>query len=287
MRGFDLRHCALAGLLIVGCANGASAQLAEQNDFCTKAAKGVPGSFIASAAGERLSSSDFPVLQTWLRANSAQTMRACLAIPPSSDGERKGVINIRVQIALQTFDSKAGQSADQVDLEKSSGTTLPSKPNITTYQDYHQCPDQQRQVFDDFHETIGQMKTSDPSLRSRFLFQKDFAGSCNIVGVFFDFFRQIPVVGQVAGLAVGPVVAGPLGVEVDKIVKRRSIIVRYSIPKSADAVIYITRDIGKVSPGQCVRVESNEVASLDILQLIQPLRLPIVLGAACVGSDNS
>lgn len=287
MRCFNSRQYALVGLIMMGSANGALAQFTEQNNSCLQAAGGQPGSFVVTAAGERLSNNEFILFQGYLAATTEQTLRACIAVAPSS-GVRSGVINVRIQTSLAANETKSSVDyPDQVELQNSrSRSRLPSV-SISTYQNYHQCPGKPDVVLDrEFHESIGAMRTNDPIFRNRFLFEKDVTGSCNIVGAFFDFLGHIPVVGQVAGAVVGSAFAGSIGLQLDRIVKRRSIIVKYTLPESADKIQYISREIGKLRPGYCIRVESTDMANLSQSQIVPSVRLPFVLGSGCIAANN-
>lgn len=279
MLSTGFKQCVIVGLFVAIGAETAFAQIAKQNDFCKNAAKGAPGSFIATSAGERLSGIDIPLIRNEITASGSQQVRVCIAVPPT-EHVRSGVINIRYQIFSS---SKQEAMSDQVELENTrSRARLPSV-SISAYQDFHQCADQKNSILEtEFHESIGAAKTSDREFRKSFSFEKDVPGACNIVGAFLEFFGLIPVVGPVAGAIVGPAFAGPLGLEANKIIGRRSVIVRYAVPDTAADIQYVLRDLISLSLGQCIRVESTDVASLNINQMIPIIRAPLVLGSGCI-----
>ena len=253
--------------------------LAQQNEFCIKAAGGLPGSFVATETGKQLSFVDSNIIPDQLTATGTQEFFACLAIEPAPEN-RSGVVNLRVQLFSQ---SKPKKTSNEVFLKNSTQRLWEPHVKIRIYQNYHECPGDRNSILaNEFHESYAATRTNDPAFRRNLSFEKDVAGSCNIFGALFGFLGQLPLAGQIAGVFIGPAVAGPLGMQLDNIVKRRSILVNYSIPGSASTIHYVRRQLGTVKIGQCIRVEASEVVPNNLRQIIPGLRLPIVLGLGCL-----
>jgi hypothetical protein len=148
--------------------------------------------------------------------------------------------------------------------------------DIQDYQNYHGCAQHRPHAIGrEFHLAIDARNTDDDPYRSKFVFGRDVRPTCDTATLIVEFFEALPSLGVAVSTA-----AGRYDPRVEKIVQRRSAIVRYDLRgKSPDKVLYATYNLPRIRRDQCIRVEASDVFDSQSVS-------SQVIGVACVTSAD-
>jgi hypothetical protein len=215
------------------------------------------------------------VLSTFESSNplpiSQPEIRVC--IPVDLSRAPYGAVNIRFQIynnatapikrsqSVEYESDTAAYSRRLRDRERGD-QSLPSV-GIQTYQNYHGCNGDDRSrlrrniaLYNEFHvamERGNRTERSDsPAYLSNFLFDRDVREVCNTVSA--------GVAGLFDNFSIGLSQAlGFSSANVEKIVYRRSMNVRYDFRNSDTAVPYVSYVLKPLEPNRCVRIAVSNI----------------------------
>jgi hypothetical protein len=192
------------------------------------------------------------------------TIDVCIPVDPGP-----GAVNIRFQIYTTEVKSDAA-SADvefqsdstayqtrRAEVQKARGDQAYPIAAIQDYQNYHGCADPDQSLsrrepflYRDFHVTVNNERSDALNRRTKFLFRKDILPSCALSDVTFLFLDSLPGFGPTIAEAFGHV-----GHRIDKIVARRSILVRYDFTNKPLESRYVSYVLPPLDNNRCVRIE--------------------------------
>ncbi|HUI95103.1 MAG TPA: hypothetical protein VLX44_05065 [Xanthobacteraceae bacterium] len=229
-------------------------------------AYGALGFVVYAGADEPASRQEFS--PTEVSRNGSLDFRICVPIVPADDGTR-GAVNVKIQIyAVETpaagQASRAAEYENNTDAYRAALKTFrenrnpDSYPNldIADYQNYHGCKVRRpHAISSQFHIEVDGRRTDDDPFRQKFVFSRDVKPACEMPGVLVEFLGGFPSIGPSISIA-----AGRYDPSVDKIVRRRSVILKYDFrAEPAGNIQYVYYDLRRIAKDRCVRVEVNHV----------------------------
>jgi hypothetical protein len=263
----------------------ASAQNGQEDAQCAalqaKAGDGL-GFIVYRGAPEPISKSDWE--PTELRSKGAVNFHVCLPLDPQRNAPQ-GAINVKVQI-YTSEDAKSEEAGNRVaeyenntdryrvaltKFRARNGASAYPSLDIADYQNYHGCTQRRSSPLDtEFHVDVDGRRTNDDPFRSKFVFTRDVKPACEIPGKLAEFLGGLPSVGTPIAFA-----AGRYDPRIEKIVRRRSIILRYDLRASPRRIQYVRYDLNGISKNKCLRVEASDV-------LDPRSNGSVVIGVGCV-----